>query len=162
MEAQKKDKWLLLIGAAKCVKGLLLLLAAAGALHLMHHDAAGVLRHWIEMINVDPDNRHLSHLIEKVGGLEPRKFLLMTVGTFLYSGLFLTEGTGLLFQQHWAEYFAVIITGSFLPMEIYEAARHLSAVKIVVIILNAAIVAYLVWKLKHERRHSHGALATAH
>jgi uncharacterized membrane protein (DUF2068 family) len=148
--ARKRDHWLLLIGTAKCLKGIVLLLLALGALKLFHKDAASALKHWIEVIHVDPNNHLFARLIQKVGALEEHKKLLMAVGTFVYSGLFLTEGVGLLLQQQWAEYFAAVITGSFLPLEIYELAKHFSAAKVVVIILNAAVVAYLVWKLKHE------------
>jgi uncharacterized membrane protein (DUF2068 family) len=54
--------------------------------------------------------------------------------------------------KHWAEYFATIITASFLPIEIYEVAVKFSAVKIVVIVLNAAIVVYLIWRLRQEKK----------
>jgi len=147
----KRDNWLFLIGAVKCLKGAILLLVALGALKLLHKDAASAVKHWVETIHVDPNNHYLAGLTQKVGALRAHKKVLLTAGTFLYSGLFLTEGTGLLLQQHWAEYLAVVITGSFLPLEIYELTKHFSATKVVMIILNAAIVTYLVWKLKHEQ-----------
>jgi uncharacterized membrane protein (DUF2068 family) len=147
----KKDRWLLLIGAAKCLKGCFLLFVGLGALKLLHRDAPLALQHWIEEINLEPDNQFLAHWIQKLGTLSQHKKLLFTAGTFLYSGLFLTEGIGLLLRKHWAEYFAVIVTASFLPLEIFELIKHFSAIKVLVIVLNAAIVAYLVWKLKSER-----------
>jgi len=151
----KKDNWLFLIGAVKCLKGAVLLFVALGALNLLHKDAALAVKHWVEMIHVDPNNHYLAGLIQKLGALQAHKKLLLTAGTFVYSGLFLTEGTGLLLQQHWAEYLTLVITGSFLPLEIYELTKHFSATKVVVSILNAAIVTYLIWKLKHE--HHKGA-----
>ena len=62
------------------------------------------------------------------------------------------EGVGLLLLKRWAEIFAVIVTASFIPLEIYHLVRHVSPIKIVVIILNAATVAYLIWRLKHDRK----------
>jgi uncharacterized membrane protein (DUF2068 family) len=55
-----------------------------------------------------------------------------------------------LLMKRWAEIFTIIITGSFIPLEIYHLVTHFSAMKIVVIIVNAAIVAYLIWRLKKE------------
>ncbi len=52
------------------------------------------------------------------------------MGTFLYAGLFLIEGTGLLLRKHWAEYFTIITTGLFIPLEVYELARHFTVVKL--------------------------------
>ena len=42
------------------------------------------------------------------------------MGTFLYALLYLVEGIGLLLKKHWAEYFTVVATGLFIPVEIWE------------------------------------------
>jgi uncharacterized membrane protein (DUF2068 family) len=137
----KRDNWLILIGAAKCVKGIALVLLGIGGLNLLHHDSASAVKHWISIIHVDPHNHYFAKLIEKISALQGHKKLLLTAGTFVYAALFLTEGIGLLLRQHWAEYFTVVVTGSFLPLEIYELTKHFSAAKVVITVLNAAIVA---------------------
>jgi uncharacterized membrane protein (DUF2068 family) len=73
------------------------------------------------------------------------------VGSFLYAGLFLTEGIGLWLLKRWAIWFTVIITGSFLPVEIYELARHPSAGRIGLLAINLALVAYLIRQIRDER-----------
>jgi uncharacterized membrane protein (DUF2068 family) len=72
------------------------------------------------------------------------------VGTFFYAGLFLVEGIGLLLLKRWAEIFTVIVTASFIPLEIYHLTRQFSVMKIMVILVNTAIVVYLLWRLRHE------------
>jgi uncharacterized membrane protein (DUF2068 family) len=153
--SSKRDHWLLLIGAAKCLKGVILFVIAVGALKLLHEDTANAVNRWIAVIQVDPHNHYLNSLVQKVGVLRQQKGWLLPAGTFVYAVLFLTEGLGLLFQQHWAEYFTVLVTGSFLPLEVYELIKHFSPVKVAIIIINAAIVFYLVWRLKGQ--HGHGA-----
>src|SRR4051812_15095317 len=103
-----KDKWLFLIGLAKLVKGLLLLALALGALELFHKDAAAELTRWIQMLNIDPYNKYFQKVMSKVMRLDPKKLSWIAAGTFLYSALFLTEGTGLLLKKRWAEYFTAI------------------------------------------------------
>ena len=44
----------------------------------------------------------------------------------------------------WAEWLTVILTGLFIPVEVYEVLHHNTAAKTAVLILNVAIVAYLV------------------
>ena len=74
------------------------------------------------------------------------------LGTLVYAALFLTEGIGLLLEKVWAEYFTVIVTSSFLPLEIYELIKKFNGFKVAVTIANAAIVAYLIWRLKHKKK----------
>jgi len=70
----------------------------------------------------------------------------------LYAGLFLVEGTGLWLQRRWGEWATVVITGLLIPVEVYEILRHPSAAKILVLIVNVAVVGYLVYRIRtnHE------------
>jgi len=74
------------------------------------------------------------------------------VGTFFYSALLLTEGTGLLLGKRWAEYFTIIATSSFIPLEVYEIVKRVRAAKVVVLLLNIVVVAYLVIVLRRTRK----------
>jgi uncharacterized membrane protein (DUF2068 family) len=146
------DKWVRIIGLFKCLKGLLLVAVASGGLKLLHKDVAEEVTRWIERLNMDPNNHLFRTVLGKLGDFDSRKLLLWTIGTLFYAALFLTEGVGLLLLKRWAEYFAVIITASFLPLEIYELLKKFHAFKIVVIVVNAAIVLYLVVRLKREKK----------
>ena len=75
----------------------------------------------------------------------------LSLGSFVYAGLLLTEGIGLFLQKRWAKYFSVIITASFIPLEVWELMKKFSPAKIVVIAVNMAIVVYLVVKLRREQ-----------
>ena len=81
--------------------------------------------------------------------LDERKLKAIGVGIFVYAALPLTEGTGLLLRQRWAEYFTVIVTGSFIPLELYELAKHVTLTRLAVIAINVLIVWILVRRLDH-------------
>ncbi|HWD91890.1 MAG TPA: DUF2127 domain-containing protein [Verrucomicrobiae bacterium] len=154
--AGKRDKWLLLIALFKLLKAVLLLALAVGAIRLIFGDAAENLERWIRRVNVDIKNPVLEAFPSKLDAMTPGKLSLVSAGMFVYSALFFTEGIGLLMQKRWAEYFTTIITASFLPFEIYElAAKGFSPMKLVLLLANIAIVIYLIWRLKHERRKKH-------
>jgi uncharacterized membrane protein (DUF2068 family) len=71
--------------------------------------------------------------------------------SFIYAGLFLTEGIGLWLMKRWAEWFTVIITSSLVPFEVYELYRDPSATKILVLVINVAVVIYLLYRIRsHE------------
>ncbi len=55
------------------------------------------------------------------------------------------EAFGLWYQRRWAEYLTFVVTASLLPLEAYELAHRLSALKILTIVINLAVVAYLLY-----------------
>ena len=148
-----RNGWIVLIAVFKIVKGVLLIAAAIGVLRLLHKDVGEVVQRWIDALRVDPDNRYIQTLLLKVLTLNDRTLKEISVGTFCYAALFLTEGTGLFLRKRWAEYFTIIVTASFLPLEVYELIKHASIAKVLVILLNVAIVVYLVVHV--QRRDSH-------
>jgi uncharacterized membrane protein (DUF2068 family) len=134
----------------KLVKGISLLIVGFGLLRLLHRDVASVVQHWIEVLRVDPDNRFVHRALLRIFNVTPKQLRELSVGTFLYAGIFLTEGTGLLTRRHWAEYMTLISTGLFIPLEAYEIARHFTIAKLVVTMVNFAIVWYLAARLKRR------------
>jgi uncharacterized membrane protein (DUF2068 family) len=44
-----------------------------------------------------------------------------------------------------------VITSSLLPLEIYELFHRLTPIKILVLIINVAVVAYLLHRITNER-----------
>ncbi len=146
------DAWLWLIGGFKLAKGLLLLVVGVGILRLLHQDVADVLASWVAQLHVDPENRYVNRALSAALSLDDRRLKEISVGTFVYSALLLTEGIGLLLRQRWAEYLTVIVTGSFIPLELYELAKRITLTRLTVIGINVAIVWYLVGRLRqgHE------------
>jgi uncharacterized membrane protein (DUF2068 family) len=147
----KGSRGLLLISAFKLIKGLALLALGIGVLKLLHKDVAAEVAQWIDALRVDPHNHYIQMLVEKLGVVDDRKLKALSIGTFFYSGLFLTEGIGLTLRKRWAEYLTIISTASLLPLEVYEVARRASAPKIVALIVNIAIVVYLVIEVRRTR-----------
>lgn len=81
-----------------------------GALKLLHHNVGEVVSHWVDVLRVDPDNRLIHRLLIGALSVTPKQLEVASVGRFVYSGLLLTEGTGLLLRKRWAEYFTIIST----------------------------------------------------
>jgi len=148
---RKRDTGLWLIAIFKLAKGVLLLLVGIGAATLMHKDIQSTLNHWANVLWVGRESRLLEKLFVNIASLDDKKLRLTEAGTFVYSALLFTEGTGLLLRQHWAEYLTVVITASFIPFEIFTMVRRFSVEKIIVLLVNIAVVWYLVRGI-HRRR----------
>ena len=147
---RQRSPTLLAIAIFKLFKGVLLLVIGIGALKLLHRDVGEVVSHWIDVLRVDPENRFIHGLLVQALSVTPKQLEAASVGTFFYSGLLLTEGLGLLLRKRWAEYFTIISTAGLIPLEVYEVNRHLTATKIVVLLVNVAIVIYLVARVRQR------------
>ena len=145
---RKTTATLLLIALFKLIKGILLLAVGIGALKLLHRDVAQTVAHWVDILRVDPDNRLIHGLLSRVLSVTPAQLRAASAGTFVYAGLLLTEGLGLLFRKRWAEYFTIITTAGLIPIELYELSRRVTTAKVAVLIINVAIVAYLVRRVR--------------
>ncbi len=83
---------------------------------------------------------------------EAEKLLSLDSGTIRLVGgavavLALVEGAeaaGLWYQRRWAEYLTFVVTAAFLPLEIYELTITVSPLKVIALVINVAIVVYLL------------------
>jgi uncharacterized membrane protein (DUF2068 family) len=154
-EKTKGSRGLWLIAAFKLVKGLGLLILAIGALKLLHKDVAAEVERWINFLRFDPHNHYIEKLLAKLGRIDERKLEELSVGTFFYAGLFLAEGIGLALRKRWAEYLTIVSTASLLPLEIYEITKLVTTVRIVLLLINIAVVVYLVKEVRRTRSTRH-------
>src|ERR1700730_2177317 len=151
MGVKSHSRFLRLIALFKLVKAALLIAVGVGALKLLHKDVAGAVEHWVELLRLDPNNQYIDIALEKASNLTPDKIKELGLGSMIYAGLFLTEGIGLWFDKRWAEWLTVIITSSLIPIEIYKIYHQPTSVKIAVLLINIAIVAYLLYRIRDKR-----------
>jgi uncharacterized membrane protein (DUF2068 family) len=69
----------------------------------------------------------------------------IAVGLFAYAAVELIEAIGLWLITRWGEYFAVIATSVFLPLEIYEITEKVTAFRAIALAVNIAAVLWLLW-----------------
>jgi uncharacterized membrane protein (DUF2068 family) len=147
----RPDRLLGLIGGFKLIKGLVLLVAGAVAFHLAHDGGARRLAWWIAHQPLHPGQHWVDLALARLLSTDPRTLRQIGAGTFVYAGVFLTEGMGLFLGRRWAEYLTVLVTASFLPLELYDLARHVRLTRVLIVGVNLAIVLYLIARLRAAR-----------
>jgi uncharacterized membrane protein (DUF2068 family) len=145
------DRLLRLIAIFKFLKAGLLIALGMGLFGLMNRNLGNVLQHWCDALRLDPGSHYVNLALEKATRVSPQQVRKLGLASFLYAGLFLAEGTGLWLRKRWGEWLTVIITSSLVPVEVYEIHRHPSWAKVVVLILNVAIVVYLIYHIRSRR-----------
>jgi len=140
------------IAIFKLIKGVLMVCVGFGALALVDKDVAELAARMVQDLRADPDNHYIHALLLKLGLVDNHLLKQISLGTFIYSAILLTEGFGLLWDKVWAEYLTVIVTAVFLPLELYELFKHATLVRVAVLFVNLLVVWYLASRLR-QRRH---------
>jgi uncharacterized membrane protein (DUF2068 family) len=92
-----------------------------------------------------PASHGLLHEADRAFSLASGTLRLVGVVFLVYALVEGVEAFGLWYQRRWAEYLTFVVTASLLPLEAYELAHRLSALKVLTIAINLAVVAYLLW-----------------
>ena len=154
----KRNRVIAAIGVFKLIKAAILIVLGIAGLTKDPGDLVHRIRHLASWMGLSPGSRVLMHFMGKLSAFDDHKARELAVGSLCYAAVFLVEGIGLLSGQRWAEWLTVVVTASFIPIEIYEAVKHFGAAKIVALVLNVAILAYLVWRRVSESRSIRGEL----
>jgi uncharacterized membrane protein (DUF2068 family) len=140
-------KTVLAIALFKFAKGAVLLAVAFGAMSLFHKDVASHVELWLNQLRIDPDNRYIGALLSKLQLVHTKELKELSILGAGYAGLFLTEGTGLLFRRRWAEWLTIVSTSLFMPLEIFELTREFTVLRLLLLLVNAAVVLFLVYRV---------------
>ncbi len=148
------------VGAMKFTSGLFLAAAGFGIFRLLNGDTGALLDHFVSRMHLDPENRLVHEVLERVAGLDRAHIRAIGAGTFFYAALHFVEGAGLFFKRLWAGYLTIVASGSLLPLEGYEIHKKYTDLRLSVFAVNLAIVIYLVFKLRTELRLRSGSLSS--
>jgi uncharacterized membrane protein (DUF2068 family) len=85
------------------------------------------------------------HELEKALAAKPSTLTLLFFILVAYAVLELVEGIGLWLLKRWGEYFAVVATSIFLPLEVHELAKGITLTRSVAFAINVAAVIYLLF-----------------
>jgi uncharacterized membrane protein (DUF2068 family) len=114
-------------------------------LHTAFESEIPLIRPIANQVGWNPDDSKLLHHIDQAFSLSPTTLLWVAVGLFAYAAIELIEAVGLWLITRWGEYFAVIATSVFLPLEIYEITEKVTAFRAIALAINIAAVLWLLW-----------------
>jgi uncharacterized membrane protein (DUF2068 family) len=140
-----------LIGLMKIGSGLLLAAAGFGIFRTIDRDLGASLEGFVTRLHLDPENRLVQETVSRVANIDKPHLQAIGAGTFFYAILHLVEGTGLFLVKRWAEYLPVFATASLLPVELYEVARKVTALRVGVMLVNVVVLVYVVARVRQQR-----------
>ncbi|MEO8554876.1 MAG: DUF2127 domain-containing protein, partial [Kofleriaceae bacterium] len=123
---ERHDRLILLIGVAKLVKALVLVAAAVSVFATLNDG----VRSWLKELAAGSGREAITRHVGHVANYGPHRLELIGGGLLIYAALFTVEGVGLLRRRVWAEWLTIIITTSFIPLEIYELIEKVTWLRV--------------------------------
>jgi len=139
------------IAALEWIKGILVLAAACGLDSLRHTDLHAATDAFLLRHGINPETHYMRLFIEGVARATNHHVREIAACGFAYAAVRIVEGYGLWRERHWAEWFAVISAGLYLPFELAHFGHHPSVFSAGVILVNMLIILYLATLLGQQR-----------
>ena len=139
----------------KYLKGLLFLAAGLALFGFRKDSSSRWLLHVAEKADGDPRLALTARLLRELSRGFELHFSAI-VASCVIAGLALcAEGTFLILGYAWAPWVTIVLTGVWVPVEIWEVVRRFSLRTLIVMLVNVAIVVYLYLHRKdfHRQRH---------
>lgn len=143
-------------------KGTLVLIAGFGLLTLVHRDLHQAAEELVSRFHMNPAHHYPKIFIDAATRVTDARLWVLSASAILYATVRFVEAYGLWRRQPWAEWFAVLTGGIYIPIEIYELLKSVTWAKVVVLVVNTGIVGYLAYvlinsrnnrKIYHENKH---------
>jgi uncharacterized membrane protein (DUF2068 family) len=143
------------IAAFKFVQAALIFATGLGILGLLDPAWAAATSRWLGQLALDAEHRLIgawaAQALPYVKDAAPTRLVSIATGALLYAIVILVEGVGLWRCRRWAEYLTIIVTASFLPVEMFAIWHRLTTVRVLVFVFNALVIVFLVWQLRATR-----------
>ena len=141
-----------LIAALSFIKFILFLVTGLVVGRFIDHDGAHFIQRVALDLHIDPDGARLSQLLNWVSGINVAKLQLLDLVCFAYATLYLIQALGLWYDRYWAEWLTLMMAMLFVPYEIFEVIMHHQPLTIILLVLNLAVVAYLLHHVRQKRQ----------
>ena len=129
----------------EALKGALVVVAGFGLLALVHRDLEDLAERLVRHSHLNPASHYPRVFIEAAANTSDSRLRTLAALAFVYSTVRFVEAYGLWKMRAWAEWFAIISGCVYLPVELYELIEKPTLIRAGILILNALVVAYLLY-----------------
>lgn len=128
-------------------KGVLVLLVGFEALSFLHRDIHGAAVQLVEHFHLNPASHYPRIFLDAIEQVNDTRLWFMAVTAAVYSLARIIEAVGLWLRKRWAEWFAILSGGVYVPIELYEVVHEVTWPRLTLLIVNLGVVAYVVYEL---------------
>ena len=144
---ETRQRGLRVVAVFEGAKGGLVLVTGLGLLAFIHRGLHNAAEEVVRHLHLNPARHYPRIFLDAADRVTDTQLWLLALAAFLYSVVRFIEALGLWHRKRWAAWFGALSGGIYIPVELFELAHRLSWVKLGVLSVNLAIVAYLVYEL---------------
>jgi uncharacterized membrane protein (DUF2068 family) len=144
------DRLLPWIAAERTVRAVLLIAIGLVLITHPHADWGKTITDLTNRLGFDPRSNGIQRIIAKVRAISPDKYTVFGIIAIAYGLLEGVEGYGLFRRRAWAEYLTVVATCVLFIPEIDELTKSLTFLKVGALLVNLAVVVYLIYRLRRR------------
>ncbi len=146
----RHDRLLPWIAAERTVRAVLLVAVGLVLITHLHTNWGHSVQTFVRHFGFDPSENAFKRLTASAARLTPTKIRLYGLVAIAYGALEGCEGYGLWRRRRWGEWLTVVATSLLFIPEIDEMIKKPTVLKGLALIVNALIVAYLIWRLRRR------------
>jgi len=146
-----RDRLLPWIAAERAFRALVLIAVGVVLVTHPHANWGSEIARLAEKLGQNPKGNWIKRIIEKISKIRANQDVIFGVAALAYGVLEGVEAFGLWTRKRWGEWLTVLATSLLFIPEIWELTKSTSILKIGALLANAAIVAYLLWRLRTAR-----------
>jgi uncharacterized membrane protein (DUF2068 family) len=152
MEREQGKGGLRVVAVFEATKGLLIVLAGFGLLEYVHRDLHLAAERLVRHFHLNPASRYPRIFLDLADHVTDAQLWVLALSALLYAVVRFIEAYGLWLQRRWAEWFGLCAGAIYVPIELFEVARNVTWPRVTLLIVNAAIVAYLSFIIDQARQ----------
>ncbi len=144
----RHDRLLPWIAAERTLRAVVLLGAGTVLVTHPHANWASDISHLAQRFGLDPKDNWIQRIMDDVGKIHAHQDLVFGVAAIAYGALEGTEAYGLFTRRRWGEWLTVVATSLLFVPEVWELTKSATVLKVGAVVVNVAIVGYLLWRLR--------------
>src|ERR1051325_10125084 len=125
------------IAVFEAAKGAIVLLVGLGLLSLLHRDVGALAAQLVRRSHLNPARHYPEIFLRAVTHVTDARLWALAGGAAAYAALRFIEAYGLWHRRVWAEWFALLAGGLYLPVELYEFVKRPTGLRLGVFLVNA-------------------------
>ena len=145
------DRLLPWIAAERTLRAIVLFVVGVALIANPHHDWGKTVAKIGRDLGLNPHSNGIEKIIHKLHAISSHRYVVFGIVALAYGALEAIEGYGLWRRRRWAELLTVVATSLLFVPEVWEIANKATPLKLAALLVNIAVVAYLIVRLRSKR-----------
>jgi uncharacterized membrane protein (DUF2068 family) len=143
-QAAGKDRLLPWIAAERTFRAIVLTVVGIVLVTHPHADWSAEIASFAQKLGLDPKQNWIQRILKDAAKIKSSKNLLFGLIALGYGALEAAEAYGLWHRRRWGEWLTVLATSLLLIPEIWELTKSTTPLKLGALLVNIAVVLYLL------------------